>query len=170
MSVTDVGTVPRTPCGHEIGPDDPIYLWYETKVYGYSFGNSIHRGCLNCAEEALSRPPATLRSALRVIGGVERHVLRDSCPECGRVVIVIRAEAPPRGRRRAAYYCSEKCSHTRRLRTAREERARARSKVCEVCAQAYTATRRNAETCSPACRQRAYRQRRRSQHPIHPTA
>ena len=35
--------------------------------------------------------------------------------------------------------------------------------VCEVCGEALTATRRDAKTCSAACRQTAYR--RRAQHP-----
>jgi RNA polymerase-binding transcription factor DksA len=31
--------------------------------------------------------------------------------------------------------------------------------VCEVCGEALTATRRDAKTCSAACRQKAYRRR-----------
>ena len=38
----------------------------------------------------------------------------------------------------------------------------AREKVCEVCGEAFTATRRVAKTCSAACGQKAYR--RRTQH------
>lgn len=37
----------------------------------------------------------------------------------------------------------------------------AREKVCEVCEEPFTATRRDAKTCSPACKQKAYRERRR---------
>ena len=33
------------------------------------------------------------------------------------------------------------------------------SPVCEVCGEALTATRRDAKTCSAACRQKAYRRR-----------
>jgi len=32
-------------------------------------------------------------------------------------------------------------------------------KTCEVCGEQFTATRRDAKTCSPACKQKAYRQR-----------
>jgi hypothetical protein len=31
--------------------------------------------------------------------------------------------------------------------------------VCEVCGEAFTATQRDAKTCSAACRQKAYRRR-----------
>jgi predicted nucleic acid-binding Zn ribbon protein len=37
---------------------------------------------------------------------------------------------------------------------------RDRQKVCEVCGKEFTATRRDAKTCSARCKQEAYRQRR----------
>jgi predicted nucleic acid-binding Zn ribbon protein len=33
-------------------------------------------------------------------------------------------------------------------------------KVCEVCGEEFTATRRDQKTCSRACKQKAYRRRR----------
>ena len=35
-----------------------------------------------------------------------------------------------------------------------------RQKVCEVCGEEFTATRRDAKTCSARCKQKAYRQRK----------
>jgi len=42
----------------------------------------------------------------------------------------------------------------------REKRLEERKKVCEVCGEEFTATRRDAKTCSPRCKQKAYRQRK----------
>jgi predicted RNA-binding Zn-ribbon protein involved in translation (DUF1610 family) len=156
--VTDAGDDPRAPCGHEIGVDDPVYLWYETRIYGYSFGAVLRRGCVLCAAEWVSRPPRTLRDTLRAIRASSPHVRSYSCPECGRDVVVVRVE-DVKGRRRSAYYCSGRCRDERRLRVARERRARAREKACAECGAEFTATRSDAKTCSPACRQKAYRRR-----------
>jgi hypothetical protein len=41
----------------------------------------------------------------------------------------------------------------------KEKRAEERKKVCEVCGEEFTATRRDAKTCSKACKQKAYRWR-----------
>ena len=35
-----------------------------------------------------------------------------------------------------------------------------RQKVCEICGEKFTATRRDAKTCSDGCEQKAYRQRK----------
>ncbi len=40
--------------------------------------------------------------------------------------------------------------------------AHTREKVCEVCSEEFTATRAHAKTCSPACKQKGYRQRKES--------
>jgi len=42
----------------------------------------------------------------------------------------------------------------------KEKRAEERSKVCEVCGEEFTATRRDSKTCSDGCRQKAYRRRK----------
>jgi hypothetical protein len=57
-------------------------------------------------------------------------------------------------------YCSEPCQ-----KAARRDRERARSRrdrgrrTCGVCAATFTPRRSDARYCSPACRQKAYRQR-----------
>jgi hypothetical protein len=35
-----------------------------------------------------------------------------------------------------------------------------RQEVCEICGEKFTASRRNAKTCSVGCKQKAYRQRK----------
>ncbi len=42
-----------------------------------------------------------------------------------------------------------------------ERAAKSREKVCEVCGEEFTATRRDAKMCSSACKQKAYRRRAR---------
>jgi hypothetical protein len=106
--------------------------------------------CAACAPEYLvnSRP-----------GSDGFHIFaHEPCDVCGRVIVA----RTTRGmwHRRRHVFCSERCEWTCH-NTARNERAaRAREKVCEVCGQSFTATRRDAKTCSPACKQKAYRRRR----------
>jgi len=45
-------------------------------------------------------------------------------------------------------------------RVSRTHTARDREKVCGVCGEEFTAKRVDAKTCSPACKQKAYRRRR----------
>jgi predicted nucleic acid-binding Zn ribbon protein len=56
--------------------------------------------------------------------------------------------------------CSDPCRRAYRNQMRKEKRAEQRSKVCEVCGEEYTATRRDSKTCSDGCRQMAYRRRR----------
>jgi predicted nucleic acid-binding Zn ribbon protein len=57
-------------------------------------------------------------------------------------------------------YCSGRCSNDASIERRRQRRAAARQKVCEVCGEEFTAKRVDAKTCSPACKQKAYRRRR----------
>jgi hypothetical protein len=60
----------------------------------------------------------------------------------------------------AKKYCSGRCSIDAYIERRRLRRAAARDKTCEVCAKEFTAKRRDTKTCSPACKQKAYRQRK----------
>jgi hypothetical protein len=55
--------------------------------------------------------------------------------------------------------CSEPCQRAYQNRVRKEKRAEERKKVCEVCGKEFTATRRDAKTCSDGCKQKSYRQR-----------
>lgn len=57
--------------------------------------------------------------------------------------------------------CSPACKALVGIVRQRERRLEARPKVCAVCGAAFDATRADQVTCSAACRQKAYRQRRR---------
>ena len=56
--------------------------------------------------------------------------------------------------------CSAACRSTYYSRVRTGTTAEARHKVCPLCGETFDATRRDAVTCSPACRQQAYRRRR----------
>jgi hypothetical protein len=76
-----------------------------------------------------------------------------ACEGCGRKVYYS-FWTPPRG----AVACSEVCR--RKVHAAiRRAKGGSREKTCTVCGRPFTAPRCDALTCSPACRQKAYRQR-----------
>jgi len=57
-------------------------------------------------------------------------------------------------------FCSKQCKNSYQAQLRKERRTEDREKVCEVCARPFVATRRDAKTCSGACKQKAYRLRR----------
>ena len=57
-------------------------------------------------------------------------------------------------------FCSDSCRQGYHNQLGREKRAEERNKVCEVCGEAFTASRRDAKTCSVGCKQKAYRRRK----------
>jgi hypothetical protein len=80
-----------------------------------------------------------------------------SCETCGRAVtteVISQAQAWTHA------FCSEHCSSSWYTARRNERAAEARRKRCEVCDEIFDATRLDALTCSPGCRQRAYRRRR----------
>jgi hypothetical protein len=56
--------------------------------------------------------------------------------------------------------CSDPCRRAYRSQVRKEKRAEECMKVCEVCGEEFIATRRDQKTCSRACKQKAYRRRR----------
>jgi hypothetical protein len=103
-----------------------------------------------------------------------REMIERACLHCGRVVFVNRYRAehwerlaePWRlisGGRAHRIFCCEDCREAYNRSQLEQRRARAteaRAKVCATCDQPFTATRADAVTCSPACRQKAYRARK----------
>lgn len=80
-----------------------------------------------------------------------------SCETCGRTVT---NAAISQAQAWTHTFCSEQCSSSWYTARRNERAAEARRKCCEVCDEIFDATRRDALTCSPSCRQRAYRRRR----------
>jgi hypothetical protein len=77
------------------------------------------------------------------------------CPTCQRPVRYDRT-----GRWQPRVFCCYRCEYTyhNQRRSQRDEHLR--HKVCEVCSKEFTARRAHTKTCSAACKQKAYRQRK----------
>jgi hypothetical protein len=58
-------------------------------------------------------------------------------------------------------FCSDSCKEAYHDQLRKEKRAEERKKLCEVCGETFTASRRDAKTCSAGCKQKAYRRRKR---------
>lgn len=87
------------------------------------------------------------------------HAVTKPCDTCERLVVY---ETSGRDYYRRHVFCCERCGARFYNGLRNRHNAEAREKVCEVCEEAFTATRRDAKTCSPACKQKAYRRRRAS--------
>ena len=97
-----------------------------------------------------------------------RRVCRWTCMErncraCQRVVV----EGPiGKAPLQKNCFCCDKCKNEYWVEYRREKRLRLRDpqKTCVICGENFTPARCDAKTCSPACRQKAYRQRRAASH------
>jgi hypothetical protein len=80
------------------------------------------------------------------------------CAGCGRPVIHDTNREPPQ----QAFCGNEQCRRAARAAAARELRQirrRRRAWICRCCGEKLNTSRSDGRYCSPACRQRAYRQR-----------
>jgi predicted nucleic acid-binding Zn ribbon protein len=145
-------------CGHQFAPDEPVWMGY----YRHSSGTCFqHPVCLGC------------RSDKRY--GLDAWYEARSCEWCGRPVsfrvpLTQKRHVPEwyAGERvldtpleRTRTFCSIRCRQREASSHRVAARAEARRRTCPVCGVAFVGTRADAATCSSACRQRAYRQRRR---------
>jgi len=116
-------------CGRALAASEPVW-WI--RAHGSHSGNALTVTCAACAPDwwkARSRQGA--------------------CETCGRAVGMAR-------RWSHHVFCSARC----RWRWGNARHAAPRVTVtCAVCGRAFVPPRRDAKACSPACRQRAYRQR-----------
>jgi hypothetical protein len=92
------------------------------------------------------------------LAGYREVTVSGPCDACGQTVTAV--EGMGQYCRRLHLFCGDRCRSRYYSRLRSKRAARAREKVCEVCGEEFTATRRDAKTCSPACKQKAYRRRR----------
>jgi hypothetical protein len=142
-------------CGRELSSQEPAY-----------FGAEVYVGMRPLDWNRVSKP--------RICQPLyERTVLCDACapewlsPDRDDVVTQLCAhcERPMVARLHLSNlrrtFCSDSCQQAYHNQRRKEERAEERKKVCEVCGEEFTATRRDAKTCpGGACKQKAYRQRK----------
>jgi predicted nucleic acid-binding Zn ribbon protein len=129
-------------CGKAFDEDERRY---RASMYGSPFMVM----CEDCAPEWLSSGEG---KPIRFLPAIDVYVWE--CAGCGCEVAFGMSEY--QGRLRV--YCSDRC----RAKFARERQRKQREPhvvTCEVCGQEFTPKRSDARTCSPACRQRAYRKR-----------
>jgi hypothetical protein len=112
------------------------------------YGSPFVMMCEECAPEWLVSGRG---KPMRIIPEVEVHAW--DCAGCGRQVVF--GMSPNQYRKRV--YCSDECRRTWRRNPKNREPY---TNTCEVCGREFEAKRSDAKTCSPACRQKAYRQRR----------
>jgi predicted nucleic acid-binding Zn ribbon protein len=145
-------------CAKSLGPGDPVYFGAEVYVGFPPLRWSIAHGphfcqpryvrtvlCGSCAPEWLSP---------------EREgVVTQRCAHCERPMVYLLTPS-----QMGRTFCSEPCrqNYHNQLNSQlrKEKRAEGREKVCEVCGKDFTATRKDAKTCSQGCKQKAYRRRK----------
>lgn len=137
-------------CGQQIGPQDTVYIgvvWAGYTLFG-SFTRHYGPLCEDYAPKYLKRghDPFAFREAVA-----------DPCDSCSRQVV---RHLTGRDFYRRHVFCSERCRWTLYNRERDRRAAVAREKICESCGEKFSTTRSDAKTCSPACRQRAYRDRK----------
>jgi predicted nucleic acid-binding Zn ribbon protein len=163
-------------CGGKIGEGDTVYRLRIPRPS--SFGgtrNTMETLCERCARgEAgmLAKYGKSIRRVLhwgrvRDTTGSEEEAFRTAfgrtlvyspCPMCERKVVIDESKREREGRR-AHILCSEECR--RQFRNA-SRRTKPHSSECVVCGAEFVSKRSDQKTCSDACRQKAYRERRKA--------
>ena len=124
-------------CGRSFADGDTVVLAHQ--YLGFRRRGALVRQVMPCC---VSCTPASR------LGGC----VAQPCLSCGRTVM--------RRRRVRRSFCSHRCSWRWYDGQRNVKRARARAdRICLSCQRPFTPRRADAKTCSPACRQRAHRQR-----------
>jgi endogenous inhibitor of DNA gyrase (YacG/DUF329 family) len=152
-------------CDRPLTSDEPV--WQMSSGYaGYSHRRHRQIVCASCAAPPkqaygpLTQLAADVELIVAVIG--PRYAPQEHpCATCARPVWCW-------AQRTRRIFCSRRCEWTHYNRRQQARRAAARpSRPCAVCTRPFVPRRGDATTCSPACRQRAYRQRQQQQHSEH---
>jgi hypothetical protein len=126
----------------------------EGTIYRFAvWGSELGVRCEDCI-------PQYIRDRRGKDGWTQGHYVEGACEICRRMVVRKMARQNYYSHRHI--FCSERCRTEHYTRTRRAARAVAREKACETCGAPFTGTRRDARHCSSACRQKAYRERRKS--------
>lgn len=123
-------------CGRVMPPSEPVVY-----IHRQAFGHPPEYRCFDC------HPPYEEHTHARIAPWRDPYPMI-RCWHCGREVR-FEKKIPLR-------YCSDACQKA----YSRQQR---RQKRCPVCGKVFIGGRADALTCSPACRQKAYRQRRAAQ-------
>jgi hypothetical protein len=134
-------------CERELSKDEPVYR-VRGRWQAFAFNSSFGSVCAKCEAEKYTHT--------YVLNGVERvsrnyWLTAKPCSHCQRPVIVER-------HRRGLHFfvCGTECRQAMYANTRRRTPKKA---TCVVCKKRFLPPRADAEYCSNACRQRAYRLR-----------
>jgi hypothetical protein len=140
-------------CGRELPTSEPAY-----------FGADVYVGMRPLDWDGVRKPricqPLYERTVLCGVCAPEwlssqrDDVVTQLCAHCERPM-VSRLELSELQRT----LCSSPCRREYQNLARKKKRAEGREKVCEVCGEEFAASRRDAKTCSRACKQEAYRRR-----------
>ena len=88
------------------------------------------------------------------------NIARGICAHCGQEFY---QRTPLYYGRQSLKYCSERCRNDAYIARRRQRHKAALNKICTVCGRAYTAKKTDSLYCGAACKQKAYRQARKSE-------
>lgn len=143
-------------CGRDVAPEEPICFGSEVYVgFPPLRGGLFHE--LRVCQPLYERTVLCETCAPDWLSAKAETAVSQRCAFCERVMVF-----PLSVREMRRSFCSESCSRAYHGRLRKERRTEDRKKVCEVCGGAFVATRKDAKTCSPKCKQRAYRERHRN--------
>jgi hypothetical protein len=161
-------------CGRALADGEAVYritVFNGSTPFTGGYSRSVRLRCKDCAEaydhrpvDSLSRDEQWLLATATVRKQVPRALLHRALGPPAPCLVCARPVVNERNWRRGRTFCSKRCGDAYWTDWRREQRAdamaEARQKRCLVCDEVFDATRQDAVTCSPACRQRAYRLRR----------
>ena len=136
-------------CGAELG--DKVCRYAPLLDLGYGGGGARWSSkpttdavpiCEECA-------PDWLLELRTMVYSLDVYSHKAPCKTCGREVFFVSSSANFTG----TAFCSKTCKSQHQAREV------SRNRTCEICGEEFTATRSDAKTCSPACRQKAHRRR-----------
>lgn len=160
-------------CGTPLEDGERVYV--KCRVYAGMAGGLMSRPgprfenrsvCEGCAPKWMAKPKEYYEYTIgdKTVRVPEaRRIGERPCDTCERPAVFERT--PRRNYYGGRVFCSYRCEYTYHNRRRSQREQHLREKVCEVCGESFTATRAHAKTCSPGCKQKAYRMRKKQEHP-----
>jgi len=153
-------------CGRELTSQEPVYFGAKIYVGMWPLRWNMVAKPRHICEPQYERTVLCGSCAPEWLSQERNDVVTQLCAHCERPMILRLRLSELRN-----MFCSARCqrAYHRQLQEdkkaeatekAREKRAEELEKVCEVCGEEFTATRRDAKACSKACKQKAYRRRK----------
>ena len=144
-------------CGGPLG-NGPAWLEDLSLADGYDVSYSgAAPTCRSCARDAVTwlmrRPVEDVERWAPDLFPGRRIGL---CPGCDRELYV---SIQGLGRHAQQRHCSKRCVAVAANKRRKQQRIDQRTRACAACGETFQGTRRGAQYCSSACRQRAYRRR-----------